>query len=82
MRSVLYQGKPWMDEAFPPTKESLYNEEQDSLSTAEERFYDSIIWSRASQVYPALTMNKNGMFRVDDFSQGEIGHNYILAYLR
>ena len=27
-------------------------------------------------------MTKNGMFRVDDFSQGEIGHNYILAYLR
>ena len=27
-------------------------------------------------------MTKNGMFRVDDFSQSEIGHNYILAYLR
>ena len=27
-------------------------------------------------------MTKNGMFRVEDFSQGEIGHNYILAYLR
>ena len=26
-------------------------------------------------------MTKNGMFRVEDFNQGEIGHNYILAYL-
>ena len=48
VESKLVEGKPWTDAEFPPNRDSLYNQNQDSLTSAEELFYSSLTWRRAS----------------------------------
>ena len=81
MKKTTKRGLPWTDKEFKPHRSSLYNAQTDSLTAAQRRYYDSLEWRRASEIYRDLIMNDGMVYSVDDFEQGEVTHNYILAYL-
>ena len=69
VESKILAREPWTDLEFPPARDSLFNKNLDTLTSAEKEFYLSLSWRRASEIYPELAMYKNGIFNVYEMSQ-------------
>ena len=55
---IIHQGKPYTDPDFPPTRDSIYDE-FDFTVDADIKFYQTLKWKRASQLFKKPVIEEN-----------------------
>lgn len=68
------------DADFPPTKASLYDEDDTKLSPEKKEFWDEIEWHRAGEIFEGQDFKVfyHGI-TPNDIQQGRLGNCYFLS---
>ena len=75
------KGKQYSDTTFLPQISSIYDEYDVEVALNQREQLQSVIWKRASEIYPQAVMFKDTGVTPSDIVQGFLGNGYLLTVL-